>query len=54
MGSKLIWFLLAGWVFGPVYLHTQSFLYWSHLQYIIIINTIIMIAIIGVAMVDIV
>ena len=37
----------VGWVvFGPVYLCTQPFLYWKHLQYTIIINTIIMIAIV--------
>ena len=42
-----------GWgVFGPVYLHKQPFLYWKHLQYSIIINTIIIIAIIGVHMVE--
>ena len=48
----MLWFLLARGVFGPVYLYTQPFLYQKHLQYTIIINTIIMVVIIGVPMVE--
>ena len=43
--------LLAGGEFGPVYLHTQPFLFQKHLQYKLINNN-IMIAIIGVPMVE--
>ena len=38
--------------FGPVYLHTQAFLYQKHLQYTIIINTNNVIVVIGVPMLD--
>ena len=39
-------------VFGPVYLHTQPFLIQKHLHYIIIINTVIIVAFIEVPMVE--
>ena len=39
-------------IFGPVYLCTQPFLYWKHMKHTVIINTFIMIAIIGVPMVE--
>ena len=38
---------------GPVYLHTQHFLLWKHLQYmVIIINVSIIVVIIGVPIVE--
>ena len=44
--------VLGGRKFGPVFLHTQPFLYRKHLQYTIIINTNIIVAIIGVPIVE--
>ena len=42
-----------GWgALGPVYLHTQSFLYWKHLQYMVIITTHTMVVIMGVPIID--
>ena len=38
--------------FGPVYLHTQPFLFQKHLQYKLTINKNIMIAVIGVPIVE--
>ena len=38
--------------FGPVYLHTQPFLFWKPLQYKLIINNNVMIAVIEVPMVE--
>ena len=48
----MLWFQLAGEVFGPVCFHTQPLLYWKHLQYTVIINANIMIVIIGMPMVE--
>ena len=43
---------MGGGQFGPVYLHTQPFLFQKHLQYKLIINNDIMIAVIRVPMVE--